>query len=286
MSAGDRGTSGAHSSPLAARQLSPLRNSTTATDIPALVDEQLAALWHRRVERFRSIVGQHRPTAVRMPRRYRSPLAGDVVLDRAIGSRGSDRVFQRQEVPVVPVGQAARHAAELRRAAATRASTTAPATQYAKGPYAVFDNVTAIFSANPVIRAHGHVHLRLRRVDRRCVPGQRAAAGDLLAAVESDVGVTGELHRRSRSRPVHGRLLRLELQQRHGGDRRRAGAPARPRRHSHHQPQHLRRRASVDSRLVRQARQSGDRRRDVRRLRRPMIFWPAGGKPVRSMPIG
>ena len=44
----------------------------------------------------------------------------------------------------------------------------------------------------------------------------------------------------------------------------RAGA----RRHSDHQPQHLRRRASTDSRLVRQAGQPGHRRRDLRRLRR------------------
>ena len=36
-----------------------------------------------------------------------------------------------------------------------------PTTLCAKGPYAVFDNVTALFSATPVV-AHGHLHLCLR----------------------------------------------------------------------------------------------------------------------------
>ena len=34
------------------------------------------------------------------------------------------------------------------------------ATQYAKGPYPVFDNVTAIFSANPVIPARRRTSMR------------------------------------------------------------------------------------------------------------------------------
>ncbi len=38
-------------------------------------------------------------------------------------------------------------------------------TQSAKGPYAVFDNVTAIFSATPVIARTATYVLRLRRVD-------------------------------------------------------------------------------------------------------------------------
>ena len=77
---------------------------------------------------------------------------GASTLESIGGLDRSDRIaiVQRQEVPLVSVRQAARHAANPHRGA-YQSLDYSPTTISAKGPYAVFDNVTAIFSAKPVI---------------------------------------------------------------------------------------------------------------------------------------
>ena len=78
-----------------------------------------------------------------------------------------------------------------------------PTTLSAKGPYAVFDNVTAIFAANPVItRTATYIYACAEWIED-AFQGKELLLGDLLAAAESHFGVAGQSHRRSRSGAVH-----------------------------------------------------------------------------------
>ena len=144
-------------------------------------------------------------------------------------------------------------------------SSTRPARQ--RGPYPIFDNVTAIFSSTPGDHAHRDLPVRLHRVDRRRVPGQGAAARDLLAADEPDLDVPGEPHRRRRGGPLAGEYFAWNFN---------SGMAAIDAVLAHLvgyrdivlvQPQRVRRRAPAPARLVRQAQQPRHRGRVVRRLR-------------------
>jgi O-acetylhomoserine (thiol)-lyase len=150
MSAGDRGAAGVPSSPLAARQLSPLRNSTTAADIPALVDEQLAHFGIAASSDFgrslASIARRLYECHGDIEALWQATLSSIGQLDRAdrIAYFNAAKFLSFQFAKLLDMLQA-----PSRRS--YQSLDYAPATQYAKGPYAVFDNVTAIFSANPVI---------------------------------------------------------------------------------------------------------------------------------------
>ena len=102
-------------------------------------------------------------------------------------------------------------------------------------------------------RPHGDVHLRLRRVDRRRLPGQGAAAGDLFAAAESHVDLAGEYIVDIEAGPYAGEYFAWNFNSGMAAIDGVLSHVLGPRRHADHQPQHLRRRASTDSRLVRQA---------------------------------
>ncbi len=150
MSASDRGPGGAHSSPLAARQLSPLRNSTVAADIPSLVDEQLAHFGIAASSDFgrslASIARRLYECHGDIEALWRATLTSIGQLDRSdrIAYFNAAKFLSFQFAKLLDMLQA-----PSRRS--YQSLVYAPATQYAKGPYAVFDNVTAIFSANPVI---------------------------------------------------------------------------------------------------------------------------------------
>ncbi len=132
-------------------QLSPRRKTSEATDAPGLVAEQLAHFGIDADDPLRRGVGAAGAATLRVPGGRRLALASHDAIDRHARPHRPHRLLQRQEVPLVPARQAARHAAEPAPPHATRAWATAARTLSAKGPYAVFDNVTAIFSATPVI---------------------------------------------------------------------------------------------------------------------------------------
>jgi O-acetylhomoserine (thiol)-lyase len=147
----DQASSGPADAALAAlRRLSPRRKTTEARDVPELVAEQLAHFGIRPDEPFGQSLAR---LATRLYESqgdiealWRLTLESISTLDR------SDRIawFNAQKFLSFQVAKlldtlqnpARRTYQELN---------YAPATLSAKGPYAVFDNVTAIFSANPVI---------------------------------------------------------------------------------------------------------------------------------------
>jgi O-acetylhomoserine (thiol)-lyase len=132
------------------RRLSPKRNSTTAADIPALVAEQmahfgidpsselgglLARIAHRLYETADDLDGVWRvtlDTIASLPRQDRI----------ALFNANKFLSFQIAKLLDTLQNPFRRTYQSLKFSGATIAS---------KGPYAVFDNVTAIFAANPVI---------------------------------------------------------------------------------------------------------------------------------------
>jgi O-acetylhomoserine (thiol)-lyase len=133
-----------------ARRLSPRRNSTTATDVPGLVAEQLAhfgidpstdfgATLSRIAERLYECHGD-------LERLWQITLSSIATLDRSdrIAYFNAKKFLSFQFAKLLDMLQAP----SRRSYQSLDYSST---TQYAKGPYAVFDNVAAIFAANPVI---------------------------------------------------------------------------------------------------------------------------------------
>ena len=249
-----------------ARELSPLRKTTTATSVEELVREQLAhfsldpasplgrelaevathvyranqsmhGLWDATVERLASLDRRDRIAFWNAKRFLCFQLAKllDTLQNPMRKSWQSLTAEQR-------LGRAARAVRDVRQR----------------------DRDLQLDAGH---HAHRDLPVRVHGVDRRRVPGEGAAARDLLAADEPDRDEPGELHRRRRSRAARGRVLRLELQLGDGRDRRGARAPGRLPRHRAVEPQRLRRRAPAPAGLVRQAQQPGHRGRVVRRLR-------------------
>ena len=83
-------------------------------------------------------------------RRQRS-LASDLRNDRRSRSQGSRCLFQRQAFRLLPAGQDSRYAAESVAQDLPVAGGQRRPAEAARGPYPIFDNVTAIFSATPVV---------------------------------------------------------------------------------------------------------------------------------------
>jgi len=139
-----------HSEELHARRLSPLRNSTTADSLSELVAEQLAHFGIEPASDFgvtlaaiaRKLYDCHGD----VERLWQITLQSMATLSRAdrIAYFNAAKFLSFQFAKLLDMLQApARRSYQGLEYNAT--------TQYAKGPYAVFDNVTAIFSANPVI---------------------------------------------------------------------------------------------------------------------------------------
>ena len=133
-----------------ARRLSPLRNSTAAADVPQLVAEQLAHFGidgasdfgrtlARIAERLYESTGD-------VERLWQLTLENIGTLDRSdrIAYFNAKKFLSFQFAKLLDMLQA-----PARRS--YQSLDYSPTTQYAKGPYPVFDNVTAIFAANPVI---------------------------------------------------------------------------------------------------------------------------------------
>ncbi len=250
-----------------ARRLSPRRNTTAASNVPELVAEQLAHFGIDGQSEFGATLARIAQRLYEnyadIDRLWQITLESIATLDRAdrIAYFNAKKFLSFQFAKLLDMLPGAL-AADL--PGLDYSSTT----QYAKGPYALFDNVTAIFAANPVIaRTATYVYacaewiadafqgkeLLLEIYSRLLNPTSVSLANYI---VDLEAG------------PYARRVFRLELQQRHGGHRRGAGASAGNGRHPDHQPQYLRRCTPIDSRLVRQAGQSGHRRRHLRRLRR------------------
>ncbi len=115
---------------------------------------------------------------------------------------------------------------------------------------------------------HRDLSLCLRRVGGGRLQGQGAAARDLFAPAQSHLRQPRQSHRRCRGGSAGPRILRLELQFRHGRRRLDPVAFARLPGHRAGEPQHLWRQLPAAARLVWQAQQSRYRRALVRRLYR------------------
>ena len=132
------------------RRLSPRRKTTTASDLPGLVDEQLA---HFGID-ARSSFGQALASCTR--RLYESQADFEQlwrVTAESIGSLDrADRIAWFNAKKFLSF-QLAKLLDTLQNPSRRSYQSLgySPATLAAKGPYALFDNVTAIFSANPVI---------------------------------------------------------------------------------------------------------------------------------------
>ena len=134
----------------AIRQLSPLRKSTTADSIDALVSEQLA---HYHIDAtteygraLSSLVGKLYACGADLDRLWRLTAQTIDSLDR------SDRIayFNAKKFLAFQIAKLLDTLQNpLRRT--YQSLDFSLSTQAAKGPYAMFDNVTAIFSATPVI---------------------------------------------------------------------------------------------------------------------------------------
>ena len=137
----------------------------------------------------------------------------------------------------------------------------APGPQSARGPYPIFDNVTAIFSATPVItRTATYLYACVEWVED-AFKGKELLH-EIYSRLLNPTSVSLANHIVDvEAGPLRRRIFRLELQLRHGGDRCDARPPARLPGHRARQPQRLRRQLSAAARLVRQARQSRYRRR-------------------------
>ncbi|MCC7476353.1 MAG: PLP-dependent transferase [Pirellulales bacterium] len=131
-------------------KLSPRRNSTAATSVEALVAEQLEHFGIDRRSEFGSamarVAGRLYENQHDIERLWEITLATIEGLDRA------DRIAWFNATKFLTF-QLAKSLDTLQNPFRRTYQSLAfsPTTQCAKGPYAVFDNVAAIFSANPVI---------------------------------------------------------------------------------------------------------------------------------------
>ena len=132
------------------RLLSPRRNSTQATDIHGLVDEQLA---HFSID-SNTPFGQHLGAIA--THLYESQAQVDLLWDTTISEMTSlettDRVARFNALKFLSFQLAKildTVQTPFRRS--YQSLPLSPATQTAKGPYPIIDNVTALFSATPVI---------------------------------------------------------------------------------------------------------------------------------------
>ncbi len=139
-----------HATDLPARRLSPLRNSTTAGNQSELVAEQLKHFGIEPTSDFGITLGAIASKLYDchgdIERLWRLTIDSMATLSRAdrIAYFNAAKFLSFQFAKLLDMLQApARRSYQGLEYTAT--------TQYAKGPYAVFDNVTAIFSANPVI---------------------------------------------------------------------------------------------------------------------------------------
>jgi cystathionine beta-lyase/cystathionine gamma-synthase len=132
------------------RKLSPRRNTTHAADVPQLVAEQLEHFGIDAHSEFGKALGQLVGRLYEchddMERLWQVTLESIGSLDRAdrIAYFNAKRFLSFQFAKLLDTLQN-----PSRRAYQSLAYS--PSTLYAKGPYPVFDNVTAIFAANPVI---------------------------------------------------------------------------------------------------------------------------------------
>ncbi len=245
------------------KKLSPKRNSTEATSVEELVDQQL--------EHFGiSEDSEYGQTLARIVQRmYESQ--GDVAhlwkitLDSLHSLDQPDRIkrfnakkflsFQLAKIldtlqnPFRKSYQALGYSSE---------------TSAAKGPYPVFDNVTALFSATPVItRTATYIYACAEWIED-AFNGEELMLEIYSRSAQPNQRLPGQPHCRPRGRPLCGRIHGLEFQQRDGRDRQRVVSPAGTGRRADQQPQRVRRCPSADPRLVCQTRQP--RRRSRRRL--------------------
>jgi cystathionine beta-lyase/cystathionine gamma-synthase len=132
------------------RRLSPRRKTTTATDLPELVAEQLAHFGIASDTPFgqtlASIANRLYETQADVETLWRVTLASIDSLDRSdrIAWFNAKKFLSFQLAKILDTLQ--NPSRRTYQSLAYDGSTTA-----AKGPYAIFDNVTAIFAANPVI---------------------------------------------------------------------------------------------------------------------------------------
>ena len=132
------------------RKLSPLRNSTTAQSVSELVAEQLAHFGIDAQTRYGQILSRITSRLYEMEGDvqllWQETLKSIHTLDRAdrIACFNAKKFLSFQLAKLLDTLQN-----PFRRS--YQSLNYNPATLTAKGPYAVFDNVTAIFAANPVI---------------------------------------------------------------------------------------------------------------------------------------
>lgn len=133
-----------------ARQLSPRRKSTGAKDIPELVEEQLAHFGIRPESEYgrtlAAIARRLYETQIDLDLLWRLTLSSLSTLDRA--DRGA--YFNAQKFLSFQLAKLLDTLQNPSRRTYQSLGYSGE-TSAAKGPYAVFDNVTAIFSASPVI---------------------------------------------------------------------------------------------------------------------------------------
>lgn len=133
-----------------ARKLSPRRNTTRAADAPQLVAEQLDHFGIDAQSEFGTVLARIVERLYEchddMERLWQVTLQSIGSLDRAdrIAYFNAKRFLSFQFAKLLDTLQN-----PSRRVYQSLAYS--PSTLYAKGPYPVFDNVTAIFAANPVI---------------------------------------------------------------------------------------------------------------------------------------
>ena len=131
-------------------RLSPRRNSTRASDIPGLVVEQLEHFGIDRTSDFGSSLARIAQRLYEcqddVDQLWRATVESIGSLDR------SDRIAYFNATKFLSF-QFAKLLDMLQNPSRRSYQSLgySPSTQYSKGPYPVFDNVTAIFSANPVI---------------------------------------------------------------------------------------------------------------------------------------
>jgi O-acetylhomoserine (thiol)-lyase len=132
------------------RRLSPRRKTTAAHDVPGLAQEQLAHFGIDAASEFGQsllrIVERLYETQYDLDRLWHETIASFDSLNRA------DRIARFNAKKFLSF-QLAKLLDTLQNPARRTYQSLGyrPATLCAKGPYAVFDNVTAIFAANPVI---------------------------------------------------------------------------------------------------------------------------------------
>src|SRR5437867_1626350 len=132
------------------KTLSPRRNTTLASDLPQLVAEQLRHFGIDGASPFGQTLGRIAERLYQceadVERLWKITLESIQSLDRSdrIAYFNAKKFLSFQFAKLLDMIQQ-----PSRRTYQSLAYS--PTTQYSKGPYPVFDNVTAIFSANPVI---------------------------------------------------------------------------------------------------------------------------------------